>query len=448
MHRWFAVLTILALAAPAPAHFIWIVPGKVPVTAQMVFSDELGPDANVPITKIAQTEVFVRIAGKPVEFKKTEEKDHYHIVARPSPLPPVEFGAVCKYGVLSKKGDPYLLMYYAKATVGGAWKEGKPAKGWDKLPLEILEDKAWTFHVLFHGKTVADVELTAIVPGEQDPRVLKRHDDGTFHLGAIPAVAGMIGLRAKYIEKKAGEVDGKKYAEIRHYSTWTFASGEKGKIVPAGAAPPAKPDPAATKLLADARAARAVWNNFPGFTSDLEVNVNGKIAKGRIDVASGGKLSLKLDTDDATRDWTRRTIASLVGHRLPGTDLDTPCAFLDNVELHPSGRAIRVLNDELHSSYRIRDRQIIEVNRVTKDVRFTITVLENTWTKEKQYLPVSYLVNTWDLKTNALVNSVAHHNAWTRIGAFDLPTTVRVVHAKSGELDNRLITFSNHQLIK
>ena len=211
-------------------------------------------------------------------------------------------------------------------------------------------------------------------------------------------------------------------------------------------APPA--DPAATKLLADARAARAAWKNFPGFTADLEANVNGKIAKGQLHVEAGGKVALKLDADDDTKAWARREIVSLVNHRLPGSTEETPCAFVDKVEQHPSGRAIQVLNDELHSSYRIRDRQVIEVNRVTKEIRFTITVLENTSNKDKQYLPVSYVVSSWDVKTKALVSSTAYHNTWTRVGSFDLPATLRMVSAKTGPLDNRLLTFTYLQLAK
>jgi hypothetical protein len=208
---------------------------------------------------------------------------------------------------------------------------------------------------------------------------------------------------------------------------------------PAGA----KADPAATKLLADARAARASWTNFPGFTADLEVNHNGKVSTGQVAVEAHGKVKLTLDADEEVTSWARREIASLVSHRLGDASLDTPCAYLDSVERHPSGRAIRVLNDELHSSYRIRDRQIIEVNRQMQDIRFTITVLENMMNKEKRFLPVSYVVNSWDLKTNTLVGSVSHHDTWTRIGAFDLPATVRVVQAKAGQLDNRQLTFSN-----
>jgi hypothetical protein len=207
-------------------------------------------------------------------------------------------------------------------------------------------------------------------------------------------------------------------------------------------------DPAASKLLEDARSARAAWNNFPGFSADVEVNLNGNINKGTVAVDAKGKVALTLDADDAVKAWTRREIASLVSHRMPGSASDTPCAFVDKVYHHPSGRAIRVLSDELHSSYRIRGQEIIEVNRTMKDTRFTITVLENKTNQEKKYLPAAFVVNTWDLKTKELVNSTAYHNTWTRIDTFDLPVSLRVVQAKAGQLDNRQLTFSNLQLTK
>jgi hypothetical protein len=147
------------------------------------------------------------------------------------------------------------------------------------------------------------------------------------------------------------------------------------------------------------------------------------------------------------KDWARRQVSSLVAHRLPGaTELSTPCAFADQVQDHPQGRTIRVLNDELHSSYRIRDKQILEVNRAMGETRFTITVLENLWTKEKQYLPVAYVVNTWDAKSNQLRSSAAHHDTWTRVGAYDLPLTIGIVTATSGQLESRSLTFANHRL--
>ena len=210
----------------------------------------------------------------------------------------------------------------------------------------------------------------------------------------------------------------------------------------------AKPDadPAATKLLADARAARAVWKDFPGFTADLEVNVEGKAIQGRASVSSGGDVTLHLP-DDGNQRWARGTLASLVGHRLDDGGAETPCAFADDDADHPLGRAVRVLSDEFHSSYRIRDRQVIVVNREMKDARFTITVMENIVNKEGKFLPACFVVNTWDQKTNALTSSETHHQTWKRVDVFDLPEGVLVVTATAdGKQEARSLKLSNIQL--
>src|SRR5262249_38136634 len=154
-----------------------------------------------------------------------------------------------------------------------------------------------------------------------------------------------------------------------------------------------KADPEATKLLADARAARANWHEFPGFSADMEVNIEGKAHRARLAVTPKGDVQFKLD-DEAAGHWARRILGSLVGHRMDsGRGGDSQCAFPHNNTANPLGRAITVLDDEFHSSYRIRDRQVIVVNRTTKDSKFTITVLENMVNEEKQFLPVSYVVN-------------------------------------------------------
>jgi hypothetical protein len=218
-----------------------------------------------------------------------------------------------------------------------------------------------------------------------------------------------------------------------------MASGQE----PAQAQP--KTDPAAVKLYAEARAARAAWQNFPGFKADLEVNVDGKIDRGQVDVSANGKVKVHL-ADAALRDQVQRELASQVAHRLPSSPGNEPsCYFIDKLG-HPLGTAIGISGDDMHSSFRIKDRQILEVNRTMKDSRFTISVLENTWNQEKQYLPVSFVVNTWDLKTKQLSSSVGYHHTWQRIGAFDLPATVTIVNASAGTLESRSIKLTNHKL--
>jgi hypothetical protein len=205
-------------------------------------------------------------------------------------------------------------------------------------------------------------------------------------------------------------------------------------------------NPEATKMLADAIAARATWAHFPGFKADLEVNIDGKVWKTTVTIDSKADVTLKLEDEDAGR-WAKRQLASLASHRLPGGDSEATCAFTDDVAHHPLGRAITVLNDEFHSSYRIRDRQVIEVNRQTKDNRFTITVMENHVNAEKKFLPSSYVVNWWDLKGTTLQRSDTHYQTWQRIGAYDLPVSLTVVSATPTGQTARSVKLSNHQLL-
>jgi len=223
------------------------------------------------------------------------------------------------------------------------------------------------------------------------------------------------------------------------------------KVLPRGdkqGEPARQADPEATKLLADARAARANWDHFPGFRADLEINVDGKVFSAPLTVTANGEVEFKIDNPEA-QTWARRSLASLVGHRMDnGSPMHSPCAFADNNAEHPLGRAIQVLDDEFHSSYRIRDRQVIVVNRTSKDSRFTITVLENKLDEDKKYLPVSYVVNYWDLKGEELKRSESHHHSWTRVGKLDLPTELMVVIATPTKQEARRIKISNHKLFR
>src|SRR5947209_12547360 len=173
------------------------------------------------------------------------------------------------------------------------------------------------------------------------------------------------------------------------------------------AARAAEPDPDATKLLAEARAARAVWENFPGFTADLVVNTDGKEVKGKLHVDEAGKVKFE-GIGAAESELALPTVKSIVAHRLP-LDLKqpTPCRFASDDARHPLGREVVVLSDELHSSYRIRGREIVVVNRVMKDSRFTTTVLESLTNAEGKLLSSSYVVDYWGT-ANELQKSEAY----------------------------------------
>jgi hypothetical protein len=461
MKRWFALLLLLAVAVtPARAHFIWIVPDKLEddrTTVRVIFSESLEPDSPDLLAKIARTELFLcGRDGQPTPLKLEDAKEGARVVAFEG-KGPWEVAGVCKYGVL-RRGDtgPFLLMYYPKTYVRRSSDEGLPqckGKDADRLTLEItpVEKEGGSYVVTWHGKPLPGAEVAVVALGDTKTREAKTDEHGRITLAGVRA--GIYGIRACHVEDRQGEEEGAKYKEVRHYATLVVEVGARG----AGDAPaketPAevKGDPEATRLLAEARMARANWVGFPGFAADLVVNLDGRtISRGRVDVKADGKVSLDLADKDAAA-WARRELSSIVGHRLDNSaDLHTPCAFADDDETYPLGRAVKVLNDEFHSSYRIRDRQIVVVNRAMPEqgVRFTITVLENRRNEEGNFLPVSFVVNTWDQKNNALQSSQAHHQTWVRAGKFDLPQTLTVVTAKEDKQEARSLKLSNHQLAR
>jgi hypothetical protein len=180
-------------------------------------------------------------------------------------------------------------------------------------------------------------------------------------------------------------------------------------------------DPAAAKLLVDARAGRALWVKFPGFMADIEVNLGGAISRGKARVAANGQVTLD-GLDPEAKAWARPTLSSIVDHRLSvGTAPEQICTFGPGPADDPLGREVLVQGDKFQSSYRIRDRELRVVSREMKGQKFTITVLKNLINKEGKYLPASFVVSFWDSKTGDLTKTVANRQTWRRVGRFDLP---------------------------
>lgn len=205
-----------------------------------------------------------------------------------------------------------------------------------------------------------------------------------------------------------------------------------------------KEQPEATKMLADARNARAVITHFPGFTAELVVTIQNKEYRGTVQVDSKGKVVIG-DIDSSTASWAKRILASAVTHRLGNPSASkTPCAFADEDKNHPLGRLVNVLDDEMHSSYRIRDNQIMVVNRIQDGSKFSITMQENNKNEEGKYLPSAYSVHYWNKEGN-LEKAEAHTQSWVRINGMDLPKLVRVVTVTK-DMDAREIRLDNIKL--
>ncbi|MGF1582677.1 MAG: DUF3386 family protein [Gemmataceae bacterium] len=463
-----AAIAFAAFVLPAKAHFVWILPTDSPNTVQVVFGEGEGPDEYVPVTKIKQTRLYA-FGAKKKTLTMRKAKTNAFLVTLPQGTNSV--AGECVYGVLSKGKKTFRLVYHPKMvsrmelasrTLHAKGKKPRRASSTMEIVAE-LKTTGLGGKVLFNGSPITDSEVVVRRPRSDDSITVTTDKAGVFQC-KVPSGKGPVLIRARHIDQTAGTLGDKKYPETRHYATLFVPVKAAIKATTKTDGTP-KEDPRATKLLKVAREARAVWNDFPGFTANLEINHNGTIYKTPVTITSQGRVKTELN-DESLQQWVRRQVGSIASHRLSNAaDYDTPCAFADDNRKHPLGRRILILNDELHSSYRIRDRQIIEVFRSTGPIRFKITVLKNYRNKEKKFLPASYVVNSWNAKTNKLVSSTAFHDTWKRVGKFDLPATMTVVGATSLRsqtvgaistedgpdapryLDVKTLRFSKHKLL-
>lgn len=209
-----SLFAVLAIASATHAHFVLVIPdAKNPEKALVVFSDELAPDSNVDIGKIAAIKLQVRdAAGKDSPLTATRA-EHALTVNVPGKGRRVVFGSV-NYGVL-QRGDakPFMLRYHAKTILGSV----DAVKIGDKLPIEVvpvIANGKVRFQILVKGKPLADAEVNLILGDKKEK--LTTDKDG---LTSAVEARGKIGVWTKASATTTGESDGKKYEEIRDYAT-------------------------------------------------------------------------------------------------------------------------------------------------------------------------------------------------------------------------------------
>lgn len=225
MIRFVGSVAVLAAAVvTAQAHFVFVIPdAKDAGKALVVLSEELGVDDAVTMDKISGLKLQVRDAGGKATDAKVEAGKHSMAVTVPGTGSRVVFGSV-NYGVM-QKGDakPYLLAYHPKAVVGEIPADGGKVGGAAPELVPVAADGKVKFVFLVGGKPTGDTEVNVMLPDGKKEKVKTDSQGQTKEF----AGAGRYGAWAKAAEAKAGELDGKKYEEARHYATLVVDVGAK-----------------------------------------------------------------------------------------------------------------------------------------------------------------------------------------------------------------------------
>src|SRR5262249_40596401 len=159
---------------------------------------------------------------------------------------------------------------------------------------------------------------------------------------------------------------GQNYEEIRDFATIAFSWPLERKDA----------DTEAVALFEEALAARAQWQGFPGFTALATGKLEGRDFSGQVTVDADGGVRFQTKEKAAKR-WVEDQLGSIALHRGAGESERTKpvLRFGDDDEDHPLGRLLVFDGGRFASSYRIKDKQIMVVNRHIGRLNMTITVL-------------------------------------------------------------------------
>ncbi len=444
---WCAMLS--AASGAARAHFIWlgVETGQPRERACLWFAESARPGETGLIGKVAHVKAWLRRPTGERSELALQERIEETSASRMAEIPVAgsfALEAICDYGVLTRGDATFLLQYYAKHISLGAASDLNSLARADSLALDIVPQSAsagLVLQVLFEGQPVAGAEFV-LAPTEGESRELKADDDGRVQIDA--ATARRLAVRASHFESdRAGSRDGKPYSQVRHYATLTLRLPDDSRQSTAENTR----ELSAESLLARARQARAVWENFPGFAGEVAIRIDDETIRGHLEVDEGGNVALDV-ADSPLKEWAETQLNSLVQHRMPSSDSDEHVAFATGEGDHPLGRKINLGDKELESVYRIKDDVITEVNRHMGNMRFTISVFDVEWNADGKYLPRLVTLTTWDTQSGDVRSSQTVSNTWTRLGRFDLPTRIFEVHTAKNTRQVKELLFTKHRLLK
>lgn len=468
--RWGALLSTLLFPLSAHAHFLWGEVGEEnPPLAKISFAEGSGEiSTDVPVERIEVARAWTP-DKKPLALQTGGG-------VRRAPLQNARvFGAAQTWGVLDKTAEGrgvFKLEYHAKAAATLA-----DASTLASLPLELFATRDGVKGVLVSlkrgDKPVSKTVLYLHEPNEEKPRTLTTDDKGEAHFES--KTPGLYGLRASWGDDKAGELNGKKYALTRHYTTLSFrvaastpatregipqsgaasmAQGAK-EIVPG---PHPKADKAAYDLLKSAHDNRQVMpENFAGFSAKVMYKKDGVAHNGTLVYRRKGKTEIEfpgLTKEDFS--WLEDKVLNLIGHRRGG-DFNRGdgrhALSLGKLPVNNFGTLVE-LNDGMKSNYRVKDNKVTEVTREMGDTRFTIAVIETMEADAGKYLANHFIVTYRSAKTGDLTMLEGYRDNYAKVDGVWLPVMRFVFTSKAiapGEADTptmQIIKFSDIKLLE
>lgn len=223
------LLAVLVVVKSSSAHFPWLVcdDQQSPTRVEVYFAEYAEPGqpelvANIkaakvrPVTSAGLADALLLEVGADGLIGKLAKADVPRLLVLEH-----------DYGVITRGPDTFLLRYYAKTgpELGNeAWSKVNVS---DHLPLDIVPtqkgDKV-VLQVNWQGQPASGAEVHVAGPNMEE---LKVDTDATGTVEFPVGDAGLYSIRARHVVPESGQHDGKKYDEVRYYTTLALRIAEK-----------------------------------------------------------------------------------------------------------------------------------------------------------------------------------------------------------------------------
>ncbi|MCA9075218.1 MAG: hypothetical protein KDA93_09315 [Planctomycetaceae bacterium] len=215
-------ITCLMSTTLAQAHFIWLAPvtdDEGQTTIQVYFGEHASAADPEYLNRVKDMQLW-QVTGKDSPQRINLTLTGQSLCAQPAADQTGSlFIGSHDLGIFDRGDAVFGLRYYAKtgpAITSDAWSNTVTD---DDLRLDIVprfEEGNVTVTLRFDGVAVANAQVVASGPGLDDfEGMTNGHGEASFAV----ADSGVYSIRARHIENSPGESDGRKYNEVRHYTT-------------------------------------------------------------------------------------------------------------------------------------------------------------------------------------------------------------------------------------
>ncbi|MBI4469163.1 MAG: DUF3386 family protein [Acidobacteria bacterium] len=215
---------------------------------------------------------------------------------------------------------------------------------------------------------------------------------------------------------------------------------------PAGAKPGSSAR--ARKIFKDALDSRYMWDKgFKGFQAAFLLVTDGKSPiSGTIRVDPGLHVSVECP-DSTARARVQSELSEFLNHREPRAfdEVYGKAEFRLGEEDPGRGAQIFVEGDAMGTSYRIKDNQVIEVNRAYGRVRYETLNHRHIRTADGRSIAVEYEIVYYSNETNQVVDQIKYLDGYEKIGGYYLPKSRKKTETAGQKISVLELTLSNFQ---